>query len=106
MPAQIASVDVVRILGKLSDEGGEHSSRSRFIREFLSKYKTPETVISDIDGLLEATPHSKAILRVLGEPSQIWSTDWPRSPAFLLLRHNTQAERRSRVSGRSGRIYR
>ncbi len=57
MPAQIASVDVVRILGKLSDEGGEHSSRSRFIREFLSKYKTPETVISDIDGLLEAYPH-------------------------------------------------
>ncbi|RAM61129.1 MULTISPECIES: hypothetical protein [unclassified Mesotoga] len=66
MPAQIASVDVVRILGKLSDEGGEHSSRSRFIREFLSKYKTPETVISDIDGLLEAYPTFKGDSESLG----------------------------------------
>jgi hypothetical protein len=66
MPAQIASVDVVRILGKLSDEGGEHSSRSRFIREFLSKYKTPEMVISDIDGLLEAYPTFKGDSESLG----------------------------------------
>ena len=56
MPAQIASVDVVRILGKLSDDGGEQSSRNRFIREYLSKYTSPESIISDIEGLLEAYP--------------------------------------------------
>jgi hypothetical protein len=56
MPAQIASVDVVRILGKLSDDGGEQSSRNRFIKEYLSKYKSPESVINDIEGLLDAYP--------------------------------------------------
>ena len=56
MPAQIASVDVVRILGKLSDDGGEQSSRNRFIREYLSKYTSPESIVSDIEGLLEAYP--------------------------------------------------
>ncbi|HCO69434.1 MAG TPA: hypothetical protein DIT26_02435 [Mesotoga infera] len=56
MPAQIASVDVVRILGKLSDDGGEQSSRNRFIKEYLSKYKSPESIINDIEGLLDAYP--------------------------------------------------
>jgi len=56
MPAQIASVDVVRILGRLSDDGGEQSSRNRFIKEYLSKYKSPESIINDIEGLLDAYP--------------------------------------------------
>ncbi|NLT45910.1 MAG: hypothetical protein GXX80_10445, partial [Thermotogaceae bacterium] len=56
MPAQIASVDVVRILGKLSDDGGQQSSRNRFIKEYLSKYKSPESIINDIEGLLDAYP--------------------------------------------------
>ncbi|NLX34193.1 MAG: hypothetical protein GXY62_07705, partial [Thermotogaceae bacterium] len=52
MPAEITAVDVVRILGTLSDEGGDRSSRNRFIHGYLTKYDRPEPVLADIENLL------------------------------------------------------
>jgi hypothetical protein len=52
MPTEITAVDVIRILGTLSDEGGDRSSRNRFIRGYLTKYNRPEPILADIDNLL------------------------------------------------------
>lgn len=54
MPAQITAVDVISILGQLSDEGGPNSSRNRFIQSYLAKYEKTEPIIADIENLLSA----------------------------------------------------
>ncbi len=56
MSASVSAVDVVLILGKLTDEGGDNSSRNRFIQGYLSKYVSPGPIIADIEHLLETYP--------------------------------------------------